>query len=96
MFEEGQEVTYTGRGGFPFQIENANRHLEIGHSYTIDYIFEDDWGYYLYFIEVPNKSFNPKMFVAGKQNIRLTPAQKESNLKVSAIKRDLPKEPTSK
>ena len=93
MFEEGQEVTYTGENGFEFQLEQANRYLQRGHTYTIDYIFRDEWGYYIYLLEVPNRSFNPNMFILGKKDLPKTPTPSVSK---KTKGKDLPKEPKKK
>lgn len=85
MFEEGQEVMFMGKGGFPYELERAHKDLLPGKAYTIEVIYKDVWGDYIYLMEVPNKSFKPTMFVPAEKDLPKMPAKK-----------DLPKEPARK
>lgn len=58
----GDKMRFLGEGGYPFQLERALRHLTPGEIYTVSNVYVDEWGVYLYFEGIPNKSFPEDMF----------------------------------
>lgn len=60
--EEGTKVRYIAEGGWDSDVPEANKYLEKGEIYTVDYIDVGGWCSDVYLKEVPQKAFNTVMF----------------------------------
>ena len=49
-------------GGFPYDLQTAQKYLQIGKIYTIDIIEVHNWHTDVYLMEIPDISFNSVFF----------------------------------
>ena len=64
--KEGTLVRFTGKGGYDYDREKANRHLAVGSVYTVDKVDIDPWSSVVYLKETPKICFNSVMFIEDK------------------------------
>ena len=60
--KEGTKIKYTGLGGCDSHKEHADKHLKIGHTYTVDYTVVGSWHTNVFLKEVPKQGFNSVLF----------------------------------
>jgi hypothetical protein len=65
--QNGDIIEFLGKNAIDFHLQNSKKVLKIGKRYTVDYIFSDVWGIYVYLNEVPNRSFRSEMFALIKR-----------------------------
>jgi hypothetical protein len=59
---QGGRIRYIGVNGHDYDIVYANKFLEKGCTYTVDYVDINDWVSYVFLKEFPGKAFNTVMF----------------------------------
>lgn len=60
--KEWDVVRFLNENGWDGEAEEANRHLEEGALYTVDYVIINSWSSEVYLKEVPGIGFNTVMF----------------------------------
>ncbi len=60
--EEGKRVKYTGKNGYEYDKEHANKHLKVGEIYTVENTYVSGWHTDVWLKEVPNEKFNSVHF----------------------------------
>lgn len=60
--KKGDQIRFTGEGGYDSDKERANKYLTVGEVYTVDIIDIGNWMSDVYLQDFPDVDFNTVMF----------------------------------
>lgn len=58
----GTKVVFDGCGGWPGEADEAKKHLQIGQTYTVEFVWINQYSSAVYLEECPNRPFNTSLF----------------------------------